>query len=127
MRYTLIVPADKKARVEAIISKLPSHYVKAWTIAGKEGTMYYSEPTEGAVEEMYPVGQLATLTLVPAKEGTKTEWWQKPPPVYYILSGEFEDWQLKMLKDVVVATGLVKSVTYWDGKEPEVVRASVEG
>ena len=90
---------------------------------GKDGITYYTEPTEGAVEVMQPVGQLATLTHVPATE--ETEWWQKIPTAYYILSGDFNDEQLKALKDAMVATRLVKSTTWWDGKEPETVRAMV--
>jgi hypothetical protein len=123
MRYTIVVTAAQVLLVQPIISKLPSHYVKVWQKVDKEGVTQYAEETKGAVEVMQPVGQLATLTLVPSEEETK--WYQKAPPVYYILSGDFNDAQLARLKAAMVATRLVKAVAYWDGKEPEVVRAMV--
>ena len=138
MRYTLIVRADCKAQVEAIISKLPSHYEERWQTVHRlslwerllrpseaDSVTCHDGPVEGAVKVLQPIGQLATLTLVPATEGTETKWWQKTSTAYYTLSGEFDDAQLKLLNDAMAATGLVKSVDYWDGKEPEVVRASV--
>ncbi len=93
MRYTLTVLADEAPKVEAVISKLPSHYITAWVAETEEGTVQYSEPTNGARKVKLPVGQLASLVAVAHEEGTK--------PTHFTLSGEFNGEQLQRLKDAV--------------------------
>jgi len=112
MRYVLRVRADHKDQVEAIISKLPSHYITAWVAKTKEGTVQYDKPTKGAVETQLPVGQLATLT----PEGVETPWylWNRD---WYLLSGEFNDWQLASLKKAMVDTKLIEGSTTWQSTE----------
>ena len=107
-RYTLVIQADRKDVVEAAFAKLPSRYETAWVKPTVEGLAYYSEPVEGAVKARLPVGRLATLVPCPTPEGEE--------PTHFILSGEFEDWQLKMLKDAVRNTKLLKDMTWWDAE-----------
>jgi len=109
MRYTLMVRADRYALVEAVISKLPSHYIAAWATEIEEGTTYHTEFTKGAVEVRLPVGQLATLTPCVILEGKE--------PIHYVCSGEFADEQLAALKGAMKSTKLVKDVTWWEGSE----------
>ena len=106
MRYTLTVRADRKDVVEAVISKLPSHYITAWVAETEEGTVQYSEPTNGARKVQLPVGQLASLVAVAHEEGTK--------PTHYICSGEYNDEQLKSLKRVLQRIRLTKNVDWWE-------------
>ena len=122
MRYTILVHADQKDLVEAAISKLPSHYVRVWQIVDKNGVTYYSEPTEGATEVLQPVGQLATLAPVPVEGDVDN----KLPPTHYILSGEFNDSQIRALKAAMRGTKLAKGMTWWEGGEPDEIRLTVE-
>lgn len=122
MRYTLMVRSDSKDLVEAVISKLPSHYIKAWVAEIPAPPqpwwakplpptiVHYSEPTEGAVEVQVPVGQLATLTAIAHEEGVK--------PAWYVCSGEFTSEQVSAIKAAMKATKLAKDVT-WKEVEQE--------
>jgi len=118
-RYTLRVRADRKAQVEAIISKIPSHYVKAWVITDRKGTTQYSVPTRGATEVLLPVGQLASLVAESTKEGVK--------PAWYLLSGEFNGMQLQTLKRAMVATLLVKDTTWQEAEGEDGAKTLAEG
>ena len=111
MRYSLRVRADRRDQVEAIVSKLPSHYVTAWIAATKEGMVQYSVPTRGAVKTLLPVGQLATLVPESTEEGVKPAWYQ--------MSGEFNPEQLTRIKAAVKGTRLTTTVLkVVEGEDP---------
>ena len=103
MRYTLLVRADRKDLVEAVLAKLPSHYIKDSDGVGQ------------------PVGRLATLVPYGVTDAN-------PVPAYYVCSGECNADQVAALKAAMVATKLLKGATWKeadgeDGKE-SLIRAS---
>lgn len=88
-RYTLLVRADRKDQVEAVLAKLPSHH----EMANVDG-----------VEQLVPVGRLATLVPYVKVEGDV--------PAWYVCSGEFNDGQFALLKAAIAGTKLAKGVTW---------------
>jgi len=102
MRYTAVVATAQVPLVQPVISKLPSHYVKAYIAKTEDGTVQYDKPTRGAVETMLPVGRLATLTPYATEEGVR--------PAWYVLDGEFNDEQLGGLKTEIKKLRLTRDM-----------------